>query len=62
MNKNLQIKKINNEYAKQKLKNKNKNKKTKTKKNKKKKQNKKNYTEKTTESTSMYGQQHIINN
>ena len=51
MNKNLQIKKIkkiNNEYAKQKLKNK-------------KKQNKKNYTEKTTESTSMYGQQHIIN-
>ena len=54
MNKNLQIKKIkkiNNEYAKQKLKNK-----------KKKKQNKKNYTEKTTESTSMYGQQHIINN
>ena len=60
MNKNLQIKKIkkiNNEYAKQKLKNKNKNKNKK-----KKKTEQKNYTEKTTESTSMYGQQHIINN
>ena len=57
MNKNLQIKKIkkiNNEYAKQKLKNKNK---------KKKKNRTKRITQKkTTESTSMYGQQHIINN